>query len=53
MHEPKAATKKSKDLVRMAIAKARLLEPLENLTINVNQQALVIGGGIAGMNAAL
>ncbi len=31
MHEPKAATKKSKDLVRMAVAKSRLLEPLENL----------------------
>jgi len=53
MHEPKAATKKAKDLVRMAVAKARLLEPLENLTIDVNQQALVIGGGVTGMVAAL
>ncbi len=53
MHEPKAATKKAKDLVRMAIAKSRLLEPLENLTIKVNQQALVIGGGVSGMVAAL
>ena len=53
MHEPKAATRKSKDLVRMAVAKSRLLEPLENLTINVNQQALVIGGGASGMAAAL
>ena len=53
MHEPKAATKKSKDLVRMAVAKSRLLEPLENLTIKVNQQALVIGGGVSGMVSAL
>lgn len=53
MHEPKAATKKSKDLVRMAVAKARLLEPLENLTIKVNQDALVVGGGVSGMVSAL
>jgi heterodisulfide reductase subunit A len=53
MHEPKAATKKSKDLVRMAVAKSRLLEPLQNLTLKVNQAALVIGGGVTGMTAAL
>ncbi|MGQ9588514.1 MAG: FAD-dependent oxidoreductase, partial [Thermoplasmata archaeon] len=53
MHEPKAATRKSKDLVRMAVAKSRLLEPLENLTLRVNQSALVVGGGVAGMTAAL
>ncbi|MEM0343293.1 MAG: CoB--CoM heterodisulfide reductase iron-sulfur subunit A family protein [Thermoplasmata archaeon] len=53
MHEPKAATKKAKDLVRMAVAKARLLEPLENLTLKVNQSALVLGGGVSGMTAAL
>jgi heterodisulfide reductase subunit A len=53
MHEPKAATKKSKDLVRMAVAKSRLLEPLENLTLKVNQAAMVIGGGVSGMTAAL
>ncbi len=53
MHEPKAATKKSKDLVRMAVAKSRLLEPLENLTLKVNQSAMVIGGGLAGMTSAL
>jgi heterodisulfide reductase subunit A len=53
MHEAASATKKAKDLVRMAVAKARLLEPLENLTIDVNQQALVIGGGATGMVAAL
>jgi len=53
MHEPKAATKKSKDLVRMAVAKSRLLEPLQNLMLKVNQAALVIGGGVTGMTAAL
>ncbi len=53
MHEPKAATQKSKDLVRMAVAKASLLEPLEKLTINVNQDALVLGGGVSGLVAAL
>jgi heterodisulfide reductase subunit A len=53
MHEAEAATKKAKDLIRMAVAKSRLLEPLENLTINVNQAALVVGGGATGMVAAL
>ncbi|KPL25424.1 MAG: hypothetical protein AMJ75_00810 [Phycisphaerae bacterium SM1_79] len=53
MHEPEEATRKSKDLVRMAVAKARLLEPLEKGTLEVNNEALVIGGGMAGMTAAL
>ncbi|SMC26008.1 heterodisulfide reductase subunit A [Desulfacinum hydrothermale DSM 13146] len=47
------ATEKAKDQVRMAVAKVALNEPLERLKVNVIQQALVIGGGIAGMNAAL
>ena len=51
--EPKAATEKAKDLVRMAVAKARLLEPLEQPTVDVTPVALVIGGGAAGMTAAL
>jgi heterodisulfide reductase subunit A len=53
MHEPESATKKAKDLVRMAVAKSRLLEPLYQLTLNVSQSGLVIGGGISGMTAAL
>jgi len=53
MHEPEAATEKSKDLVRMAVAKARLLEPLARRSVKVNKSALVIGGGLAGMTAAL
>jgi heterodisulfide reductase subunit A len=53
MNKPQQATRKSKDLVRMAVAKARLLEPLSKDTLKVNNDALVIGGGIAGMTAAL
>jgi len=53
MHEPEKATKKAKDLVRMAVAKARLLEPLTKSELPVTQFALVIGGGLAGMTAAL
>ncbi|MBN2493754.1 MAG: FAD-dependent oxidoreductase [Deltaproteobacteria bacterium] len=53
MHEPQAATSKAKDLVRMAIAKARLLEPLQERSMSPNHEALVIGGGVAGMSAAI
>jgi heterodisulfide reductase subunit A-like polyferredoxin len=53
MQEPEKATEKSKDLVRMAVAKARLLEPLSRRSIAVNKSSLVIGGGLAGMTAAL
>jgi heterodisulfide reductase subunit A len=53
MHEEEKATKKSKDLVRMAVAKARLLEPLKKSQLPVNHSALVIGGGLSGMIAAL
>jgi len=53
MHMPEEATSKAKDLVRMAIAKARLLEPLARSEIPVTQRALVVGGGISGMTAAL
>ena len=53
MHEPEKATEKSKDLVRMAVAKARLLEPLTRRSVEINKSALVIGGGLSGMTAAL
>ncbi len=46
------ATEKAKDLVRMSVAKAGLLEPLPEPLLNINQNALVIGGGVAGMAAA-
>jgi len=51
--EPEKATKKSKDLVRMAVAKARLLEPLMESKLPVTHTAVVIGGGISGMTSAL
>jgi len=50
--DPEKATEKSKDLVRMAVAKVGLLEPLAEPVLEINQSALVIGGGIAGMAAA-
>jgi len=50
---PELATRKAKDLVRMAVARARTLKPLKEKIIYVTQRALVIGGGVAGMNAAL
>ena len=53
MHEPDLATQKSKDLVRMAVAKSRLLQPLQPMHISIEKAALVIGGGISGMTAAL
>ena len=53
MHEPKAATLKAKDLVRSVVAKAKLLKPLKKPLINVTPVALVIGGGVSGMTAAL
>ncbi|MBM4386088.1 MAG: CoB--CoM heterodisulfide reductase iron-sulfur subunit A family protein [Deltaproteobacteria bacterium] len=53
MHDHDGATLKSKDLVRMAVAKARLLEPLQKGKMPISHEALVIGGGVAGMTAAL
>lgn len=50
---PEEATEKAKDLVRMAVAKVRLVEPLPRIPLPVTQRALVIGGGPAGMSAAL
>ena len=53
MRDPEGATEKSKDLVRMTVAKAALLEPQEEKKVGVEPKALVIGGGISGMTAAL
>lgn len=52
-NEPDAATDKSMDLVRMAVAKARGMQPLPEQTVPVTPKSLVLGGGIAGMTAAL
>lgn len=53
MKEPEKATVKSEDLIRMAIAKSRLLEPLQKRPVSIIKAALVIGGGASGMSAAL
>jgi len=53
LHDRKMATEKAKDLVRMAVAKARLLEPQIELEVPVLRKALVVGGGVAGIQAAL
>jgi heterodisulfide reductase subunit A-like polyferredoxin len=52
-HWPELATEKAKDLTRMAVARARRLEPLYTQDQSLSHRALVIGGGVAGMTAAL
>ena len=52
-HVPDKAIEKAKTLVRMAVAKVCLLEPLYTVMLPVTQKALVIGGGLAGMTSAL
>jgi len=47
------ATQKAKDIVRMSVARTINLEPLEEYELPVNKAALVVGGGVAGMNGAL
>jgi len=47
------ATQKAKDIVRMSVARAAFLEPLQEFDLPVNKTALVVGGGIAGMTCAL
>jgi len=51
--EPQLATEKAKDLLRMAVSKVARLEPLHRMSLPVRKSALVIGGGLAGMTAAL
>ncbi len=53
MHDREAATRKAKDLVRMAVAKARLLTPEEEPEIDILPVGMVIGGGVSGLTAAL
>lgn len=50
--DPEKATEKAKDLLRMAVAKVALLEPLQEPELSVTQKAVVIGGGVSGMVAA-
>jgi heterodisulfide reductase subunit A len=51
--EKEEATQKAKDIVRMSVARAALLEPLQEYELPVDKAALVVGGGIAGMTCAL
>jgi len=51
--DKQAATHKAKDLVRMSVARSRLIGSLSQPSIDVNRSALVIGGGLAGMTSAL
>lgn len=51
--EPEKATQKAKDLIRMYLAKVVNLRPLERIRVDVEQTSLVIGGGVAGITAAL
>jgi len=50
---PEQATEKAKDLMRMAVARAITLEPIQDMSYEVCQKGLVVGGGLAGMTAAL
>ena len=51
--EKEEATEKAKDIIRMSVARACHLEPLQEINLPVNKAALVVGGGIAGMTCAL
>jgi heterodisulfide reductase subunit A len=53
MKEPEIATQKAKDLIKMGVAKAALLEEGQEIRLPVKTDCLIIGGGMAGMNAAL
>jgi len=51
--DPEAATEKAIDLIRMAVARTRLLEPLEAPEVSIKKSTLIVGAGIAGISAAL
>jgi heterodisulfide reductase subunit A-like polyferredoxin len=51
-NNPGLATEKAKDLLKMAVSKVCLMEPLKEVNLEVNQTAMVVGGGISGMAAA-
>jgi len=53
MNEPDAATEKATDLVKMAVSRARLLWPLKEEKLPLTKRSLIIGGGVAGIQAAL
>jgi heterodisulfide reductase subunit A len=51
-NNPDLATKKAKDLIRMAVYKVALMAPLQEAELEIDQTAMVVGGGISGMAAA-
>lgn len=51
-NNPELATTKAMDLVRMAVSKVALLEPLKEAELQIEQSAMIVGGGISGMAAA-
>lgn len=53
LHDKKNATEKAKDLVKMAVARARLLQPQIEAEVPVTKEVLIIGGGVAGIQSAL
>jgi heterodisulfide reductase subunit A len=53
LYDKEAGTEKAKDLVKVAVAKAALLEPAEESEVPITRKTLVIGGGVAGIQAAL
>ena len=53
INERDAATEKAKDLVKMAVARARHLEAQKEMVVPITQQAMVVGGGVAGIQSAL
>jgi len=53
LHDRQAATEKAKDLVKMSVARARLLSPQPEMEVPIIRKTLVIGGGVAGIQASL
>ncbi len=53
LHDRATATAKAKDIVKISVARASLLQPQEEMEIPIKDAALVIGGGVAGIQAAL
>jgi heterodisulfide reductase subunit A len=53
MKNPEEATKKAEDLVRMAVHRAQMLEPISKKEVKVTEKALIIGAGVAGLTAAI
>jgi len=53
LYDKKSATEKAEDLVKMAVAKVALLEAAEEVEVRIERKALIIGGGVAGIQAAL